>query len=137
MLRWLPVSLLLTACPAPSGPASTSGEPPQVANAVQSMDIAAFHRAKSNGEVAVLIDVRSPGEYQQGHVEGAILLPLPELPGRLAELDAHKGKPVHVICQSGGRSARAAQILAKNGHTPINVEGGTGGWIAAGHPVSQ
>lgn len=89
------------------------------------------------GKVPLLIDVRTEREYAAGHVEGARLLPLDQLPSRIGELEAHKDQPIHVICQSGGRSARATQVLADAGFNAVNVQGGTGGWIRAGHPVTR
>jgi rhodanese-related sulfurtransferase len=82
-----------------------------------------------------LLDVRSPGEFESGHVAGARLIPVGDLPNRLSELDAWKGEEVWVICQSGGRSAKAGQLLAGEGFQVVNVRGGTGAWIAAGKPV--
>ncbi|MFA6282720.1 MAG: rhodanese-like domain-containing protein, partial [Desulfurivibrionaceae bacterium] len=57
-----------------------------------------------------LLDVRQPKEYEAGHLAGAKLIPLKELPGRLGELE--KEKPVIVYCAVGGRSKAAAQLLA-------------------------
>ncbi len=55
-----------------------------------------------------------------------------ELGGRLDELPSGS---FDVICQAGGRSARVVQALEAQGHDATNVEGGTGEWIATGHPV--
>ena len=82
-----------------------------------------------------LLDVRSQGEFDRGHVAGAVLLPVSELPGRLAELQDWLGEEVWVICQSGGRSAKAGHLLQGEGFDVVNVRGGTGAWIAAGKPV--
>ncbi|MFK7927285.1 MAG: rhodanese-like domain-containing protein [Myxococcota bacterium] len=138
MRRLLLVLLALTACAGtttePTTPASTTAnaEPPVTAG---SIDISAFKVKYDQDPKPVLIDVRSAAEYKAGHIDGAQLVPLPTLPGRLDELSAMKGAEIYVVCQAGGRSKRAAAILAKNGFNAINVEGGTGGWIAAGHPV--
>ena len=80
-----------------------------------------------------LIDVREPDEYATGHAPGAVNLPLSELPARVSEVPA--GTPVHVICQAGGRSARATELLTVNGVDAINVDGGTNAWIQQGHPL--
>lgn len=79
-----------------------------------------------------LIDVRERDEFASGHVPGAVNIPMSEIGGRLDELPAES---FDVICQAGGRSARVAQALEAQGYDPTNVEGGTGEWIAAGHPV--
>lgn len=60
-------------------------------------------------EGALLLDVRSPQEFEQGHLEGATLIPLHELKERAKEL--HNGQKVVVYCRSGNRSHRAAKIL--------------------------
>ncbi|WP_309127551.1 rhodanese-like domain-containing protein [Microbacterium sp.] len=81
-----------------------------------------------------LIDVRERDEFAAGHVPGAVNLPLSELGARLGELPA---EAFDVICQVGGRSARAVQALEARGFDATNVEGGTGEWIAQGRPVAQ
>ena len=64
-------------------------------------------------DTITLIDVRSEGEFQSGSLEGAINIPLDELQNHVAEL---KNKPkIVVFCQSGGRSAQAAQLLESQG----------------------
>lgn len=93
--------------------------------------------AVTTDELAVLnapivIDVREVDEYVSGHVPGAINIPLSELVGR--EPECSLGEIVYVICQAGGRSARACEHLSQQpnlqGIAFINVLGGTGMWIA-------
>lgn len=81
-----------------------------------------------------LIDVRERDEFAGGHVPGAVNIPMSELGSRLEELPA---EAFDVICQAGGRSARVVQALEAQGHDATNVEGGTGEWIATGHPVES
>lgn len=69
-----------------------------------------------------LLDTRTPGEYQRGHIEGYINIPVDDLRERLHEIDP--GKPVYVICQSGLRSYIACRILSQNGYDPYNFSGG-------------
>ena len=83
----------------------------------------------------VVIDVREVDEFAGGHVPGAENLPLSQLDDRLGDLPT--GAPVHVICHSGGRSARATTALAAQGVDAVDVEGGTSAWIAAGNPVDR
>lgn len=74
-----------------------------------------------------LLDVRQPKEYEEGHLAGAKLIPLKELPGRLGELE--KEKPVIVYCAVGGRSKAAAQLLAgKDFASVYNMAGGIKAW---------
>lgn len=82
---------------------------------------------------APLFDVREPDEYSAGHVEGAVLVPLGEVPERVAEFPT--GVEVYVICRSGARSGRACEMLARVGVEAINVAGGTNGWIESGRQV--
>lgn len=69
-----------------------------------------------------LLDTRTVGEFDGGHIDGFLNIPVDELRGRLDELD--KGKPVYVICQSGLRSYIACRILAGNGFECYNFSGG-------------
>ena len=69
-----------------------------------------------------LLDVRTPGEYADGHAEGFVNLPVDDLRERLREVPA--GKPVYVICQSGLRSYIACRILAQQGFKCYNLSGG-------------
>ena len=69
-----------------------------------------------------LLDARTPAEYQGGHVEGFVNLPLDELRDRLQELP--REKPVYVMCQSGLRSYLACRILAQEGYDCWNFAGG-------------
>lgn len=69
-----------------------------------------------------LLDVRTTGEYQRGHIEGFTNIPVDSLRDRLNELDA--GKPVYAICQSGVRSYIACRILTQHGFNCFNFSGG-------------
>jgi rhodanese-related sulfurtransferase len=81
---------------------------------------------------AVLVDVRTPGEFQAGHAPGARSVPLDQLPGRLRETTT--GRQV-VICESGRRSASAAALLRREGADVVDVSGGMAAWRSAGLPV--
>ncbi len=81
----------------------------------------------------VVVDVRQPDEYVEGHVPSAVLIPLAEVPDRLAEIPV--ASPLHVVCRTGGRSLRAAQFLAAQGREVVNVAGGTLAWIDSGRAV--
>ena len=84
----------------------------------------------------VVLDVREDWEFAEGHVPGAILIPLGELERRSSELDPND--TLYVICRSGNRSQEASNILLKNGFKDIrNVQGGTLAWVQAGYQVEQ
>ncbi len=82
---------------------------------------------------APLIDVRETDEYTDGHVAGAVLIPLQTVPDSLDQIP--DDQPVFVICAAGSRSARAVQFLRAQGVDATNVAGGTKAWIEAGKPV--
>ena len=82
------------------------------------------------------IDVRTSGEYTGGHAPKAINFPLDALEKDLAKLD--KDRPVYVICQTGRRSQKGAEILQKAGFNDIyNIQGGTSAWIEAKLPIEK
>jgi hydroxyacylglutathione hydrolase len=79
-----------------------------------------------------VLDVRNRSEWDEGHVPGARLLPLPELTSRLDEL--RDVGPIIVHCQGGSRSVVAASVLQAAGIRDVtNVEGGLTAWLRAGH----
>lgn len=81
------------------------------------------------GENLAIIDVRNPDEHERGAIPGARLIPLPELPARVDEIEDLKDKELIIHCQKGGRSARACGILTSRGFTgTVNVEGGYDAW---------
>lgn len=88
------------------------------------------------GDRPLVIDVREPWEYEEGHVRGARLIPLGDLMARLGELDA--ARPVAVICASGSRSQSAAALLGQKGFATVyNILGGVSRWTIAGLPLER
>jgi hydroxyacylglutathione hydrolase len=82
----------------------------------------------------VVLDVRNRSEWNEGHVPGALHIPLAELVARVHELRAHVGRPIAVHCQGGSRSAVAASVLQAEGFADVsNVEGGYSAWARAGN----
>lgn len=80
------------------------------------------------GENLTLIDVREPHEFEINRIEGSVLIPLGQLPGRLADLDSARETVVH--CLMGGRSAEACQLLRAAGFGNVrNLKGGIRAWI--------
>lgn len=93
-----------------------------------------WNQGASSAVPFVFIDVRTPEEYAEGHIEGAVLIPVQELAERINEVP--KDKQVYLYCRSGRRSADAAGMLAKAGYTNIeNVLGGITTWKEANHAV--
>jgi rhodanese-related sulfurtransferase len=99
-----------------------------------------LHQNIVSGRKLHLLDVRTPREYAQVHVPGALLAPLEDFqPERLAEqFDVSEQAPMYVLCQSGSRAKTAIIRLEKAGVSPcVLVEGGTKAWIQAGLPVER
>ncbi|MCU1264216.1 MAG: beta-lactamase domain protein [Acidobacteria bacterium] len=83
-----------------------------------------------------IIDVRRPPEYESGHVPGAITAPLAGLSETIAKSNLNRSKTTAVICAGGYRSSSATSLLQQMGFSALlNVTGGTGAWIGAGHAV--
>ncbi len=80
-----------------------------------------------------IVDVREPSEYVSGHVPGAVLIPMGQLPGRVEELD--RTRPVYVVCASGNRSASMTDFLRAAGFDAYSVAGGTSDWASSGRSV--
>lgn len=80
-----------------------------------------------NKQSVNLVDVRNPDEVEEFNIEGSQFIPLPELEERIVEID--QTSPIFLICKSGNRSAKAAEILKTKGMTEItNVIGGMDDW---------
>lgn len=94
------------------------------------------HQAQQQQSTSLFLDVRTPAEYEEVHIQGAVLHPLTELnPNAVRELAAGKSGCV-VICRSGGRARQASEKLSASGLTNISVlEGGVTAWDSAGLPV--
>ena len=84
-----------------------------------------------------LLDVRSPGEFENAHIAGAYNVPLDQLREHAGELRRARGAVV-LICQSGGRAQQAEQVLRGSGMANVHVlDGGMKEWIALGGAVQR
>lgn len=102
--------------------------------ALSNVTVAQLHAAADEG--ALVLDVREPFEYADGHVAGSVLVPLATVADRAG--DFPKDQPVYVVCRSGNRSLVAARTLVEAGYTDVrNVEGGMIAWAAARLPVQR
>lgn len=79
-----------------------------------------------------VLDVREEVEWAHGHIEGAVHIPLMDLPTRLEEVPDAR---TLVVCKVGGRSAKAAAYLQAQGRDAVNLDGGMLEWEAAGRPM--
>lgn len=120
------ITLVMIACAACQSPA-------QPVN----LNVAEFEKGIAAGKVQVL-DVRTPGEFQGGHLKNAFLADWnnrAEFRKRTEALD--KGQPVYVYCLGGGRSSQAADWLREKGFTAYNLSGGITAWRNAGKPLED
>jgi rhodanese-related sulfurtransferase len=94
-----------------------------------------------------IVDVREPEEFADGHIPGAVNIPLgrleievdthPAVVAREGEARSLRERPVVLYCLSGGRSARAAAALQRLGFAnPVSLAGGILAWTGDGHPVA-
>ncbi len=82
-----------------------------------------------------ILDVRTPGEYQQIHIEGTHLIPIQQLQARIGELESKKHEDIFIYCATGNRSTVASRILADLGFKRIyNLRYGVYDWARRGHP---
>ena len=88
---------------------------------------------ESIADNSAVLDVREDYEWEAGHIDGAVHIPMEQLPARLDELDPDTD--LQVICRTGGRSQRVTQWLVANGYSAVNVTGGMGAWLEAGRPM--
>ena len=104
---------------------------------IQTLSVHDLAKRLASATPPLLIDVRTPQEYQAGHVPHAISVPLKEIRPRMAELRQKcPDREVVVICQSGARSLRAAVVLKRSGFAPVhNITGGTFFWKMQGYEL--
>ena len=100
-----------------------AGRPTQPVQQVESRDL----RESLARNAVTLVDVRNQVEWDEGHIPGAIHIPLGYLPDRISEVP--RSKPVVLQCQTGARSMIAASVLQRSGiEQAINLKGGYAGW---------
>ena len=87
-------------------------------------------------EGPVILDVRTPNEYNRGHLHNSVLIPVQELQSRYKELGKHKDREILIYCATGNRSTVASKILIDNGFKHIvNMRGGIYDWSKKNYPV--
>ena len=138
-LLTLAVACNVLSC-AQSPSASETASASQEAGAVIMEDVSndAFLALMADKPDALLLDVRTPEEWNEGHLEGATHADYwGDEAAFQAAMDATpRDRPVLVYCAGGGRSGLTAKELIKAGHQEVhNLENGISGWIAEGHPV--
>lgn len=86
----------------------------------------------------VVLDVRDPEEFKQGHLQGARNIPLSQLATRVAELEKFKDKPVLLVCERGNRTRAAVKVLREKQFSALHqLKGGMQAWIEAKMPLGK
>lgn len=101
---------------------------------MKTVSISELKELMSQSEVN-LIDVRSKNEYEACHIPGAVNIPLDSVnPQEI--INKYENQDIYIVCQAGGRSAKACEMVASCNHEQVyNVVGGTGAWESAGFDV--
>ncbi|NEA52266.1 rhodanese-like domain-containing protein [Streptomyces sp. SID10815] len=95
-------------------------------------------QARARLHELTVIDVRTPGEYADGHLPGALNIPLDRLGRALPDLrDAAERGEILLVCASGARSENACRTLAEHGVQAATLVGGTGAWAAGGGDLER
>jgi rhodanese-related sulfurtransferase len=92
-----------------------------------------------SGEQVFLLDVREPNEFAGGRIEGAVNVPVREVPKNLAKIPQDKNAQIVVVCASAVRSGYVAEALSFKGYTNVKhlAAGFVAGWEKAGYPVQK
>ncbi len=107
------------------------------ANPDLTVDVAAAHELWKN-EGTLVIDVRTHDEYRAGHIQGAVNIPLAELPDRTAELPADRNTPVLTVCQRGNISLPGVLFLSTLGYRKArSITGGNSSWQDLGYAMES
>jgi len=133
LLALIMSTLALSACRG-AGPAAPPAEI-DAGSLPNTIDVQTARSLQGRDDVA-LFDVREPVEYDAGHIAGARLIPLGQVPSRLAEIP--KDKTVILTCRSGNRSGQVADFLRQQGWKNVhNMAGGIAAWQQAGLPIEK
>ncbi|MEE8357782.1 MAG: rhodanese-like domain-containing protein [Candidatus Hydrothermarchaeales archaeon] len=129
-------TVVMTTTAPTTQPPKISSTPPLLGVEYQEISVQEVMEKIENKEDILILDVRSPGEFEEGYIEGAILIPFQELGQRHKELNVLTDKEIIVYCKAGVRSKNGAQQLTELGYTNVKEMGaGIDGWAAAGGEV--
>jgi sulfur-carrier protein adenylyltransferase/sulfurtransferase len=113
-------------CGIPSNDSTTNGT--DDVSQIPELSVQDLKKRQDAGDTTFLLDVRKPHEADIANIGADQLIPLDELENRIDEIDAEPGSEVVVHCRSGGRSAKATQLLRDKGFDAKNLAGGTLAW---------
>lgn len=104
------------------------------------IDMPEFRRRLDTENNLLVLDVRTAEDFagEQGHIDGAVNIPVEELQQRMDEIGDYLEQPVAIVCRTDKKSAKAALLLTEEGFADVHiVRGGMTKWIEAGLPVIQ
>jgi len=132
------LTLTLASCGRRNEKAGSADSKSAVISINEKLDVNGFEKKFLELENAQIVDVRTPHEFEEGHIKGAINMDIHanDFENRIAVLD--KKKPVFVYCLAGGRSSEAAEMMGDKQFTEVyNLEGGMMKWRAANKPLED
>jgi len=139
----LTISIIASSCDGKKTTSQTTSDEKVVVVTPQKETLAVIDAASFQNDLASksdiqLVDVRTPAEYAESHLKGAINYSVtePTFQEKVSQLDTNK--PIYVYCKSGGRSGRASEQLKQFGFTEIrDLQGGITAWNAAKLPTEK
>lgn len=132
------VACTMLSCAQSPSPSETTSSAQETVAIMEDVSNVTFLALMADKPEALLMDVRTPEEWNEGHLEGASHADYwGDEQAFQAAMDAiPRDRPVLVYCAGGGRSGLTAKELIKAGHREVyNLENGISGWVAEGHPV--
>jgi rhodanese-related sulfurtransferase len=108
------------------------------AQTIKKLDPQNFEKQLKESKDPILVDVRTPGEFAQGHLANAVLIDIysDDFKSRVGKLD--KSKPVFVYCKAGSRSGSAVEVFTEMGFKEIyDLSGGITAWQRASKPIEN
>lgn len=127
----LALVISLTACaPKASAPAAapTASSAEAIKAEYHQLTAAQAKARMDSGDEVIILDVRTPEEYAQGHIPGAVLLPVTSIGSDTAKLLPDKDAEILIYCRSGNRSRQATNMLVDMGYTAVYDFGGINSW---------
>ena len=134
VLLLLIILLLLSGCVGQnSDPQSSSNNGQLNPQAITQTELAELIRGRGD---MLLVDVRTEGEYNEGHLPEAIVIPYDEFDTRYSEILEYRDRAVVLYCHVGGMGDYAGRVLLKNGFKNVkNLDGGINGWRNSGGKI--
>ena len=128
------LSSLASCVKSPTKTATNGQQKVQSNTTIKKVDARGF-KTEVDGKKVQLVDVRTPREFTQGHLENAINYNIFDNDFTTKTEILDKSKPVYVYCRSGARSMNAAKNLKNRGYNVVNLNGGINGWMSKGFKI--